>query len=368
MADFVKASEFLYVGNAADTKPTGVPLPTHCWELDTKKDYATKDGTNWVVWRIDPSGVIGALDDAAVTAVGTVASIIAYIKGILNQLAHATYGLSAIKTAIDAIVPAGETEVKTSNVDVNEGSLATLARAGVLIRGHVDIHRKSLVNAVTSVLNMMFDEGAGTKAYDMSAQKNLGTLSGTSLVWSTLGQGLTSAGNDEKVALASPFTATTVISIMAYIKRGTAGTIDAIVSTGAGTDLANFILMFGSNDKLTFRYTNAAGTAYHIWESTATYTDTNWHEVFISFTFGTPGSLVVQVDEVAVAGSWTAGDGTAATYTGGTQVTEVFSCNTTTPGTNKFIGTIGEVHLVNSIVSLSDHHWLRELTRGRYSL
>ena len=53
MADFVKVSEYLYHGNAADVKPTGVPLPTHCWELDTKTDYATKDGTNWVAWRVN---------------------------------------------------------------------------------------------------------------------------------------------------------------------------------------------------------------------------------------------------------------------------------------------------------------------------
>jgi hypothetical protein len=47
-----------------------------------------------------PAHVIGNKADAAVTTVGTVASIIAYIKGILNQLASATYGLSAIQTIL----------------------------------------------------------------------------------------------------------------------------------------------------------------------------------------------------------------------------------------------------------------------------
>ena len=51
MADFVKVSAYLYVGDSTDIKPTGVPLPTRCLELDTKTEYVTKDGTNWVAWR-----------------------------------------------------------------------------------------------------------------------------------------------------------------------------------------------------------------------------------------------------------------------------------------------------------------------------
>lgn len=49
----VQEAAYLFVGNAADVKPTGVLLATHCRELDTKTDYATKDGTNWVAWRVD---------------------------------------------------------------------------------------------------------------------------------------------------------------------------------------------------------------------------------------------------------------------------------------------------------------------------
>jgi hypothetical protein len=47
-----------------------------------------------------PSHVLGNKGDAAVTTVGTVASIIAYIKGLLNQLANGTYGLNALLTSI----------------------------------------------------------------------------------------------------------------------------------------------------------------------------------------------------------------------------------------------------------------------------
>ncbi len=55
--------------------------------------------------------VVGNKTDTAVTTVGVVASIIAYVKGILNQLAHATYGLSAIKTLIDTLTGYVDTEV-----------------------------------------------------------------------------------------------------------------------------------------------------------------------------------------------------------------------------------------------------------------
>jgi hypothetical protein len=49
MANFVRAGipEF-YIGNSGDTKPTGVPVGSRCYELDTGIDYITKDGTNWV--------------------------------------------------------------------------------------------------------------------------------------------------------------------------------------------------------------------------------------------------------------------------------------------------------------------------------
>jgi hypothetical protein len=48
MAAYTQISAYLYFGLSTDTKPTGVPLPTLCYETDTVKCYATRDGTNWV--------------------------------------------------------------------------------------------------------------------------------------------------------------------------------------------------------------------------------------------------------------------------------------------------------------------------------
>lgn len=51
-----------------------------------------------VATNTKPSHVIGNKSDAAVTAVGIVASIIAYVKGLLNQIA-------AIKAITDLVIP-----------------------------------------------------------------------------------------------------------------------------------------------------------------------------------------------------------------------------------------------------------------------
>jgi hypothetical protein len=48
MANFSQVAHKLYIGAAADTKPTGVPIGSRCYEYDTNKWYITDDdGTNW---------------------------------------------------------------------------------------------------------------------------------------------------------------------------------------------------------------------------------------------------------------------------------------------------------------------------------
>ena len=49
MAPFIQVAFKQYIGLAADTKPTGVPISSEAYEYDTKKLYVTYDGTNWVV-------------------------------------------------------------------------------------------------------------------------------------------------------------------------------------------------------------------------------------------------------------------------------------------------------------------------------
>jgi len=42
-----------YVGLAADTKPTGVPVGSTFLEYDTRETFVTYDGTNWTTYLID---------------------------------------------------------------------------------------------------------------------------------------------------------------------------------------------------------------------------------------------------------------------------------------------------------------------------
>lgn len=60
-------------------------------------------------YNLQPSHVIGNKVDAATSVVGNTGSLIAYAKGILNELANGTYGLSALETLVDGI------ETRTNN-------------------------------------------------------------------------------------------------------------------------------------------------------------------------------------------------------------------------------------------------------------
>jgi len=73
---------------------------TQLTTIDGYHDVPSADATTNAQMR----DVVGNKSDAAQTTVGTTRSTIAYIKGILNQLASATYGLSALNTDLDAIL------------------------------------------------------------------------------------------------------------------------------------------------------------------------------------------------------------------------------------------------------------------------
>ena len=40
-----------FIGLAADSKPTGVPVGSIFIEYDTKHEYITYDGTNWKAYK-----------------------------------------------------------------------------------------------------------------------------------------------------------------------------------------------------------------------------------------------------------------------------------------------------------------------------
>jgi len=59
MANFLKmAVPQVYIGAAADTKPTGVNVGSLCYEHDTGDWYITADGTNWVLYKGDVQWLI----------------------------------------------------------------------------------------------------------------------------------------------------------------------------------------------------------------------------------------------------------------------------------------------------------------------
>lgn len=63
MAAYTQISAYLFYGLSTDTKPTGVPLKTLCYETDTAKAYITRDGTNWTEASTNLLGGIPFLPD-----------------------------------------------------------------------------------------------------------------------------------------------------------------------------------------------------------------------------------------------------------------------------------------------------------------
>jgi len=63
MAAYTKVSSYLYYGLSTDTKPTGVALPTICYETNTQKVFITRDGTNWIEASANILGGIPFLPD-----------------------------------------------------------------------------------------------------------------------------------------------------------------------------------------------------------------------------------------------------------------------------------------------------------------
>lgn len=54
MAVYEVTNTKTFVGAAADTKPTGVPVGSIFYEYDTHKRFRCYDGTNWIVEELYP--------------------------------------------------------------------------------------------------------------------------------------------------------------------------------------------------------------------------------------------------------------------------------------------------------------------------
>lgn len=83
-----------------DTIPTDLSgVESAIGVVDGLLDVPAKDATTDAYMR----EVVGKKDDTAVDTVGTTKSLVAYVKGVMNDLSNATDGLGALKTLIDAI-------------------------------------------------------------------------------------------------------------------------------------------------------------------------------------------------------------------------------------------------------------------------
>ena len=67
MPAYTQVSSYLYYGLSTDTKPTGVPLSTLCYETDSEKAYITRDGTNWTEAATNLLGGIPFLPDYTIS-------------------------------------------------------------------------------------------------------------------------------------------------------------------------------------------------------------------------------------------------------------------------------------------------------------
>lgn len=110
----------------------------------------------------------------------------------------------------------------------------------------------------------------------------------------------------------------TAVTMRFWAKREAISGASAMTMIGkraADSSTVNYQVGWLATDKLFFYY--RTGGVDHVWETTATFTDTTaYHFITCKFTYGDGSSIKICHDSAtAEAGSWTAGDGTAAAAT-----------------------------------------------------
>ena len=175
-----------------------------------------------------------------------------------------------------------------------------------------------------------FSEGFGTITADSSGNGNTGTLKNSPL-WVT---GLMGKNALEfpgaTVPAAAYVTASNSatladqglgsnITISAWVKRSPAslGTYCSVVAKDIPSDSApyhrNYEVIFDTAGHIELVYRNSAGTAWEMYASSATYTDTaNWHFYCVTYTYGNASSCTFYVDGAAVSGGRISGNGSTA--------------------------------------------------------
>jgi len=109
------------------------------------------------------------------------------------------------------------------------------------------------------------------------------------------------------------------LTICAWVKRSAASLNEycSVMSKDVTNDSApyhrNYEMLFDNNNHLLFIFRNSAGSAWDIFSSSSTFTDTNnWHFYCISYTYGNASSCELYADGGQLTGSWTSGSGSDA--------------------------------------------------------
>lgn len=119
------------------------------------------------------------------------------------------------------------------------------------------------------------------------------------------------------------------VTLSALIKPESVGSNQALIAKGRQDNGNN--INYGisiQDDTVRFYYYNGS---YHIFKTTNTLSAGTEYHIGVSFTFGTPSSLIVLVNGVEWTGSWVSGDGTAAAVTNNERLQIGVVRSTTTP-------------------------------------
>jgi hypothetical protein len=156
---------------------------------------------------------------------------------------------------------------------------------------------RTLYNQKKPILEMKFDEGSGTVAYDESFNNNDGTITGATWTEGKFGNALSFDGTDDYVSVSDNniLDITTEITIGAWVKKSVLG--DGII---AGKNNA-YLLGFSSVDKVYYNHHN--GTSWNgVTYSNQAITDNNWHYISATYSKG-GGAVQIYVDGALDGGS-----------------------------------------------------------------
>jgi len=195
-------------------------------------------------------------------------------------------------------------------------------------------------------------------AKDNTPYANNGTVTGATLTADRKGQAnkaysfdgssnYIDAGNNSVLNIVND------ISIEVWEKRNVIGTWQALVDRrdiGSGNSI-NYLLVWTNDNKILFNYREIGTQANQIWATTDSFTDTAWHNIVLTYTFGVGTSIKVYVDGQLKAGSWAGSNGNAVPVNVSNSYLNV---GKTVNNYYYFNGSIDDVHIYNRVLSATE--------------